>query len=69
MTLKEPDSGSDFKLDKFLAGSAESFEPFYGVGGADGDGDILKTENVDAFRDHVLKYSKPDGRILMKYLH
>ena len=29
--------------------------------GANGDGDILKTENIDAFRTYVLEHSQPEG--------
>ena len=59
--LKDPVDASDFKLDKFMAGSTESFEPYYGVGGAEGDGDILKMTNIEEFARHVMKYSKPFG--------
>ena len=58
---KDPVDASDFKLDKFMAGSTESFEPYYGVGGAEGDGDILKMTNIEEFARHVMKYSKPFG--------
>ena len=53
--MKEAPDASDFKLGKFLMGPPECFEPYYGVGGIDGDGDILKPENLDDFRTFVLK--------------
>ncbi|XP_028408922.1 cap-specific mRNA (nucleoside-2'-O-)-methyltransferase 1-like [Dendronephthya gigantea] len=45
---------NDFKLDKFLSGTPETFEPFYGVNGIDGDGDIMNPDNLMAFKDFVL---------------
>ena len=55
MTLKNATDASDFKLNKFLMGPPECFEPYYGSGGADGDGDILKPENLEEFKDYVLQ--------------
>ncbi|XP_063235254.1 cap-specific mRNA (nucleoside-2'-O-)-methyltransferase 1-like isoform X1 [Bacillus rossius redtenbacheri] len=51
---------NDFKLSDFYAGNCETFEPHYGVGGAEGDGDIFKPDNIDAFTKHVM--SQTDGR-------
>ena len=46
---------NDFKLEKFLSGTPETFEPFYGVNGIDGDGDIMNPDNLRAFQDFVFK--------------
>ncbi|XP_077566986.1 cap-specific mRNA (nucleoside-2'-O-)-methyltransferase 1 [Stigmatopora nigra] len=51
MTLKGP---YDFKLEDFCAAPSELFEPYYGEGGVDGDGDVTRPENVTAFRNFVL---------------
>ncbi|KAJ8045693.1 Cap-specific mRNA (nucleoside-2'-O-)-methyltransferase 1 [Holothuria leucospilota] len=56
-TLKGP---NDFKLEEFFAASAEYFEPHYGVGGSDGDGDITRGDNLEAFREFVL--DNTDGK-------
>lgn len=58
LTLRGP---NDFKLDEFYAGSAESFEPHYGEGGLNGNGDIYMPQNLIAFRDFVLRNS--DGGV------
>ena len=54
-TLKN--TGHDFKLEDFFAGSPETFEPHYGVGGVDGDGDVFKTENI-------LKLQRPSEKLV-----
>ena len=59
--LLDPDSGFDFKLDDFFAGLCETFDPHYGVGGYQGDGDITKPENIDAFREYVLQLTDGEG--------
>ncbi|XP_071961827.1 cap-specific mRNA (nucleoside-2'-O-)-methyltransferase 1-like [Antedon mediterranea] len=51
LTLK---GGNDFKLEDFFAASAEFFEPHYGVGGINGDGDIMNADNLTEFRRFVL---------------
>jgi hypothetical protein len=51
----------DFRLHKFLAGPPEYFDCHYGVRGNQGDGDIFKSENIDAFRDYVKKCTKGRG--------
>ncbi|XP_062267285.1 cap-specific mRNA (nucleoside-2'-O-)-methyltransferase 1 isoform X1 [Platichthys flesus] len=58
MTLKGP---CDFKLEDFFAAPSELFEPYYGEGGVDGDGDITKPENVTAFRNFVLESTERRG--------
>ena len=45
---------NDFKLDEFYSAPVEFFEPHYGVGGADGDGDIMNSKNLETFRKFVL---------------
>lgn len=65
MTLKNATDASDFKLNKFQVGPQECFEPYYGVGGADGDGDILKPENLEEFKDYVLQQT---GQFVFKIL-
>ncbi|KAJ8878145.1 hypothetical protein PR048_022612 [Dryococelus australis] len=52
---------NDFKLSDFYAGHCETFEPHYGVDGAQGDGNIFAPENIDAFRDHVLSQTGRQG--------
>ncbi|XP_075224003.1 cap methyltransferase 1 [Lycorma delicatula] len=42
---------NDFKLDDFLAGTPESFEPYYG---AKGDGDVYDPDNVESLTDFVM---------------
>ena len=53
--MVDPDSGSDFKLDSFTAGPCETFDPHYGVGGYDGDGDITNPDNLTEFQHYVLE--------------
>ncbi|XP_037541388.1 cap-specific mRNA (nucleoside-2'-O-)-methyltransferase 1 [Nematolebias whitei] len=58
MTLKGP---CDFKLEDFYAAPSELFEPYYGEGGVDGDGDITRPENVTAFRNFVMENTERRG--------
>uniref|UniRef100_A0A452TY68 Cap-specific mRNA (nucleoside-2'-O-)-methyltransferase 1 n=1 Tax=Ursus maritimus TaxID=29073 RepID=A0A452TY68_URSMA len=58
MTLKGP---NDFKLEDFYSASSELFEPYYGEGGIDGDGDITRPENITAFRNFVLDNTDRKG--------
>ncbi|CAF4199325.1 unnamed protein product, partial [Rotaria sordida] len=46
---------SDFALQKFLAGTPETFDPYYDVKDLDGDGDIFKSENIDALQNYLNK--------------
>ncbi|KAL6095979.1 cmtr1 [Pungitius sinensis] len=63
MTLKGP---CDFKLEDFFAAPSELFEPYYGEGGVDGDGDITRPENITAFRNFVQESTERRGlHILM----
>ncbi|XP_068088782.1 cap-specific mRNA (nucleoside-2'-O-)-methyltransferase 1 [Hyperolius riggenbachi] len=58
MTLKGP---NDFKLEDFYSASSELFEPYYGEGGVDGDGDVTRPENITAFRNFVLDNTDHKG--------
>ncbi|KAJ8787543.1 hypothetical protein J1605_022858 [Eschrichtius robustus] len=58
MTLKGP---NDFKLEDFYSASSELFEPYYGEGGIDGDGDVTRPENITAFRNFVLDNTDRKG--------
>lgn len=68
---------SDFTLHRFVAGSPETFDLYYGVKDLDGDGDIFKSENIDALQNYVNKCTKfagvhmvmADGVSLIKYIH
>ncbi|KAH9489440.1 Cap-specific mRNA (nucleoside-2'-O-)-methyltransferase 1, partial [Bulinus truncatus] len=51
---------NDFKLEDFFAGPPEMFEPHYGVGGQDGDGDIFNPNNQAEFAKFVL--ANTDGK-------
>lgn len=53
---------NDFKLDKFFAGSPESFDPHYG---AQDDGDVYVEANQDSFSDYVLKHCKDGVHFVM----
>jgi cap1 methyltransferase len=48
-------AGHDFKLEDFYAGPPESFEPHYGVGGVEGDGNVFSPDNVQEFSRFVLE--------------
>ncbi|XP_048830226.1 cap-specific mRNA (nucleoside-2'-O-)-methyltransferase 1-like isoform X1 [Brienomyrus brachyistius] len=58
MTLRGP---NDFKLEDFFAAPSELFEPYYGEGGIDGDGDITRPENITAFRNFVMESTDRRG--------
>uniref|UniRef100_H3ADY8 Cap-specific mRNA (nucleoside-2'-O-)-methyltransferase 1 n=1 Tax=Latimeria chalumnae TaxID=7897 RepID=H3ADY8_LATCH len=58
MTLKGP---NDFKLEDFYSAPSELFEPYYGEGGIDGDGDITRPENLTAFRNFVMENTDRKG--------
>ena len=61
-TLK---GNSDFALTKFVAGHPETFDPHYGVKDIQGDGDIFKSENIDAFQNYVYKCTMHNGVHIM----
>ncbi|XP_022331007.2 cap-specific mRNA (nucleoside-2'-O-)-methyltransferase 1-like [Crassostrea virginica] len=58
MTLKGP---CDFKLEDFFAGPPEMFEPHYGVGGIEGDGDIFNPQNQAEFIKFVKSHTEDKG--------
>ncbi|XP_069034680.1 cap-specific mRNA (nucleoside-2'-O-)-methyltransferase 1 [Lepisosteus oculatus] len=58
MTLRGP---NDFRLEDFFSAPSELFEPYYGEGGVDGDGDITRPENISAFRNFVLESTERRG--------
>lgn len=45
---------NDFKLNEFLAGAPEYFEPHYGVNGVNGDGDVTRSQNLKEFQKFVV---------------
>jgi len=49
---------NDFKLEEFLAGTPETFEPHYGV---HDDGDIFNEENLVEFRRFVMEATDNKG--------
>lgn len=56
---------SDFALFKFAAGTPETFDPYYGVGGYDGDGDVFKSENIDALQTYIHQCTMDNGVHIM----
>ncbi|RUS78259.1 hypothetical protein EGW08_013975 [Elysia chlorotica] len=58
MTLK---GNNDFKVEDFFAGPPEMFEPHYGVGGIEGDGDVFNVKNQTKFRNFVLESTDGKG--------
>ena len=62
MTLKDD---NDFRLDEFIAGPPEYFEPFYGLNGVNGDGDVTKSDNLKEFQKFVVDQTNHRGVHLM----
>ena len=58
MTLK---CENDFKLEDFIAGPPEYFEPYYGKDGINGDGDVTKSENLKEFQKFVVDQTNHRG--------
>ncbi|CAH1792799.1 unnamed protein product [Owenia fusiformis] len=58
MTLKGP---CDFKLEEFFAASPEMFEAHYGAGGLEGDGDVFREDNQQAFKKFVRESTDGKG--------
>ncbi|KAK2709328.1 hypothetical protein QYM36_013109 [Artemia franciscana] len=48
---------NDFKLEEFLVGPPECFEPYYGK---NGDGNVYEPENITSLKDFI--YDNTDGR-------
>ncbi|XP_067947035.1 cap-specific mRNA (nucleoside-2'-O-)-methyltransferase 1-like [Watersipora subatra] len=61
LTLKSGPGVNDFKLEEFFVSPSECFEPHYGVGGIDGDGDIYRQDNIDKFSEFVKENSQHKG--------
>ncbi|CAF1274866.1 unnamed protein product [Adineta ricciae] len=55
----------DFKLHKFIAGTPETFDTYYGVNGLQGDGNIYIPENIDALQNYVNKCTMNRGVHIM----
>lgn len=53
---------NDFKLDKFLAGHPETFDPFYGI---KGDGNVYDPDNIESLTDYVLKQTSSGVHFMM----
>lgn len=45
------EGADDFKLEKFISGTPETFDCHYGVGGCRGNGNIFIGENIKEFRN------------------
>jgi cap1 methyltransferase len=46
---------NDFKLDEFYAGSAETFDPYYGI---NEDGNVFDPENIESLTNYVLQQTE-----------
>ena len=57
-TLK---GANDFKLEDFFAAPSELFEPHYGKGGYDGNGDIYNPENLMEFQNFIFESTEHKG--------
>jgi len=55
------DGKHDFKLEDFYAGPPEGFEPYYGVDGVKGDGNVFRSENIKELERFVLENSHGRG--------
>ncbi|XP_055605255.1 cap-specific mRNA (nucleoside-2'-O-)-methyltransferase 1 [Uranotaenia lowii] len=53
---------NDFKLSDFIAGTPETFDPFYGT---KNDGNIFDPENIDSFTDYVMAQTTSGVHIMM----
>ncbi|XP_055629042.1 cap-specific mRNA (nucleoside-2'-O-)-methyltransferase 1 [Toxorhynchites rutilus septentrionalis] len=53
---------NDFKLHDFIAGSAETFDPYYGP---KDDGNIFDPTNIESFTDYVMKQTESGVHIMM----
>jgi cap1 methyltransferase len=53
---------NDFKLDAFYAGSAETFDPYYGI---NEDGNVFDPENVESFTNYVLRQTDSGVHFMM----
>ena len=55
-----------FRIEDFYAGPSEGFEPYYGVGGVEGDGDVFKPDNIRELKRFVLENTDNKGEITLK---
>lgn len=53
---------NDFKLEKFLAGPPETFDPFYGI---KEDGNVYDPENIESLTHYVLKQTDVGVHFMM----
>lgn len=53
---------NDFKTDKFLAGTPETFDTYYGC---KGDGNIFDPENIESLTDYVLNQTSTGVHFMM----
>jgi len=58
-TLK--DGSHDFKLEDFFAGPSEGFEPYYGVNGVAGDGNVFRSDNIQELARYVKQSTADSG--------
>ncbi|XP_032792891.2 cap-specific mRNA (nucleoside-2'-O-)-methyltransferase 1 [Daphnia magna] len=61
-TLKK---SNDFKLEDFHAAPCECFEPHYGAGGVDGDGDVYSPKNISEFKRFVISQTGKGVHFMM----
>lgn len=55
------EGANDFKLEDFKAGTPETFDCHYGVGGYQGNGDIFREDNLREFRKYVMTNTDDEG--------
>lgn len=53
---------NDFKLSDFIAGTPESFDPYYGP---NDDGDVFNPVNIERFTDYVMKQTELGVHVMM----
>ena len=58
---------STYLLSLILLFLAESFEPHYGEGGRDGDGDVFKEANIKEFTKFVLQNTEGKGKFKLDF--
>jgi len=51
----------DFKLENWHAASSECFEPHYGVGGLEGDGDVYRPDNQQTVTEFIMNNTNNKG--------
>ncbi|XP_062536392.1 cap-specific mRNA (nucleoside-2'-O-)-methyltransferase 1 isoform X2 [Armigeres subalbatus] len=53
---------NDFKLSDFIAGTSETFDPYYGP---NDDGDVFNPDNIEGFTDYVMKQTELGVHVMM----